>query len=261
MADPLMKQFDLSGRTAIVTGSSRGIGRAIAETLAQAGAKVVVSSRKAEACATVAAAIEKEGGTAISVPCNIGYKDQLAALVAETQRQFGAIDILICNAAINPYYGPLAEIPDEAYDRTMNSNVRSSLWLCQMALPDMAARRDGAIVIVSSIAGLKGSATLGVYGLSKAADFQLARNLAVEWGKHNIRVNCIAPGLVKTDFAKALWENPEMLERRLGATPLGRIGEPADIAGIALLLASPAASFITGQVIVADGGVTISSAV
>jgi len=261
MADPLMKQFDLSGRTAIVTGSSRGIGRAIAETLAQAGAKVVVSSRKAEACATVAAAIEKEGGTAISVPCNIGYKDQLAALVAETQRQFGTIDILICNAAINPYYGPLTEIPDEAYDRTMNSNVRSNLWLCQMALPDMAARRDGAIVIVSSIAGLKGSATLGVYGLSKAADFQLARNLAVEWGKHNIRVNCIAPGLVKTDFAKALWENAEMLERRLGATPLGRIGEPADIAGIALLLASPAASFITGQVIVADGGVTISSAV
>ncbi len=261
MADPLMKQFDLSGRTAIVTGSSRGIGRAIAETLAQAGAKVVVSSRKAEACATVAAAIEKEGGTAISVPCNIGYKDQLAALVAETQRQFGTIDILICNAAINPYYGPLTEIPDEAYDRTMNSNVRSNLWLCQMALPEMAARRDGAIVIVSSIAGLKGSATLGVYGLSKAADFQLARNLAVEWGKHNIRVNCIAPGLVKTDFAKALWENAEMLERRLGATPLGRIGEPADIAGIALLLASPAASFITGQVIVADGGVTISSAV
>jgi len=258
MADPLMKQFDLSGRTAIVTGSSRGIGRAIAETLAQAGAKVVVSSRKAEACAIVAAAIEKEGGTAISVPCNIGYKDQLAALVAETQRQFGAIDILICNAAINPYYGPLAEIPDEAYDRTMNSNVRSNLWLCQMALPDMAARRDGAIVIVSSIAGLKGSATLGVYGLSKAADFQLARNLAVEWGKHNIRVNCIAPGLVKTDFAKALWDNPDLLERRLRTTPLGRMGEPEDIAGLALFLASPSASFITGQIIIVDGGVTIN---
>ena len=258
MADPLMKQFDLSGRTAIVTGSSRGIGRAIAETLAQAGAKVVVSSRKAEACAIVAAAIEKEGGTAISVPCNIGYKDQLAALVAETQRQFGAIDILICNAAINPYYGPLAEIPDEAYDRTMNSNVRSNLWLCQMALPDMAARRDGAIVIVSSIAGLKGSATLGVYGLSKAADFQLARNLAVEWGKHNIRVNCIAPGLIKTDFAKALWDNPDLLERRLRTTPLGRMGEPEDIAGLALFLASPSASFITGQIIIVDGGVTIN---
>jgi NAD(P)-dependent dehydrogenase (short-subunit alcohol dehydrogenase family) len=256
-----MKQFDLSGRTAIVTGSSRGIGRAIAKSLAHAGAKVVVSSRKAEACDSVVAAIKKDGGSAISVVCNVGHKDQLTALVAETRRQFGAIDILICNAAVNPYYGPLAEIPDEAYDRTMDSNVRSNLWLCQMALPDMAARRDGSIVIISSIAGVRGTATLGAYAISKAADFQLARNLAVEWGKHNIRVNCIAPGLVKTDFAKALWENPEMLERRLAATPLGRIGEPEDIAGIALLLASPSASFITGQVIVADGGVTISSAV
>ena len=253
-----MKGFDLNGRTAIVTGSSRGIGRAIAETLARAGARVVVSSRKTEACKIVVAAIEESGGTAISLPCNVGHKDQLATLVGETRRQFGAIDILICNAAVNPYYGPLAEIPDDAYDRTMNSNVRSNLWLCQMALPDMAARRDGAIVIISSIAGLRGSAMLGAYGISKAADFQLARNLAVEWGKHNVRVNCIAPGLVKTDFAKALWENPTQLERRLQATPLGRIGEPSDIAGIALLLASPAASFITGQVIVADGGVTIA---
>jgi len=253
-----MKQFDLGGRTAIVTGSSRGIGRAIAEALAHAGAKVVVSSRKANACETVVAAIKKDGGSAISVPCNVGHKDQLAALVAETRRQFGAIDILVCNAAVNPYFGPLAEISDEAYDRTMDSNVRSNLWLCQMALPDMAARRDGAIVIVSSIAGLKGSATLGVYGISKAADFQLARNLAVEWGKHNIRVNCIAPGLIKTDFAKALWDDPDLLERRLRTTPLGRMGEPEDIAGLALFLASPSASFITGQIIIVDGGVTIN---
>ena len=253
-----MKQFDLGGRTAIVTGSSRGIGRAIAEALAHAGAKVVVSSRKADACEMVVAAIKKDGGSAISVPCNVGHKDQLAALIAETRRQIGAIDILICNAAVNPYYGPLADIPDEAYDRTMDSNVRSNLWLCQMALPDMAARRDGSIVIISSIAGVKGTATLGAYAISKAADFQLARNLAVEWGKHNIRVNCIAPGLVKTDFAKALWDSPDLLERRLRTTPLGRIGEPEDIAGLALLLASPAASFITGQIIVADGGVTIN---
>src|SRR5712691_1046431 len=253
-----MSQFDLSGRTAIVTGSSRGIGRAIAEGLAAAGARVVVSSRKAEACATVVAAIEAAGGSAISVPCNVGHKDQLATLVAQTRKQFGAIDILVCNAAVNPYYGPLAEIPDEAYDRTMNSNVRSNLWLCQMVLPDMASRRDGAIVIISSIAGVKGSATLGAYAISKAADFQLARNLAVEWGGHNIRVNCIAPGLIKTDFAKALWDNPELLRRTLRATPLGRIGEPADIAGLAVFLGSPAAGFITGQAIVADGGLTIS---
>ncbi len=253
-----MKQFDLGGRTAIVTGSSRGIGRAIAEALAHAGAKVVVSSRKADACETVVAAIKKDGGSAISVSCNVGHKDQLAALVAETRRQFGAIDILVCNAAVNPYFGPLAEISDEAYDRTMDSNVRSNLWLCQMALPDMAVRRDGAIVIISSIAGVKGTATLGAYAISKAADFQLARNLAVEWGKHNIRVNCIAPGLIKTDFAKALWDNPDLLERRLRTTPLGRMGEPEDIAGLALFLASPSASFITGQIIIVDGGVTIN---
>src|SRR5260370_32314010 len=195
-----MKQFDLSGRTAIVPGSSRGIGRASAETLAHAGAKVVVSSRKANACETVVAAIKKDGGSAISVPCNVGHKDQLAALVAETRRQFGAIDILVCNAAVNPYFGPLAEISDEAYDRTMDSNVRSNLWLCQMALPDMAVRPDRAIVLISSIAGVKGTATLGAYAISKAADFQRARNLAAAWGQHNIRGNCIAPGLIKTYF-------------------------------------------------------------
>src|SRR5438445_11115030 len=240
-----MKQFDLSGRTAIVTGSSRGIGRAIAEALAHAGAKVVVSSRKAEACEAVVARIKKDGGIAIIVACNVGHKDQLAALVAETRRQFGAIDILVCNAAVNPYFGPLAEISDEAYDRTMDSNVRSNLWLCQMVLPDMAARRDGSIVIISSIAGLKGSSTLGVYGISKAADFQLARNLAVEWGKHNIRVNCIAPGLIRTDFARALWENPETLRTVTATTPLRRIGEADEIAGAAIYLASKAASFMT----------------
>ena len=253
-----MKLFDLSGRTAIVTGSSRGIGRAIAETLADAGAKVVVSSRKAPACEDVVAGIAKSGGTAITIPCNVGHKDQLQALVRQTRERFGPIDILVCNAAVNPYYGPLAEIPDEAYDRIMNSNVRSNLWLCQMVHQDMMTKRDGSIVIISSIAGVKGTAKLGAYAISKAADSQLARNLAVEWGEHNIRVNCIAPGLVKTDFAKALWENPEQLEHRLRTTPLRRIGEPQDMAGLSLLLASPAAGFITGQTIIADGGVTIA---
>ncbi|HZS81975.1 MAG TPA: SDR family oxidoreductase [Stellaceae bacterium] len=256
-----MSLFDLGGRVAIVTGSSRGIGRAIAMGLAQAGAKVVISSRKAPACEAVAAEIAKAGGTAISLPCNIGHKDQLEALVAETRKRLGAIDILVCNAAVNPYYGPLAEIPDDAFDRIMASNVRSNLWLCRMVQPDMAAKREGSIIIISSIAAVKGTPTLGAYAISKAADFQLARNLAVEWGRHNIRVNCIAPGLVKTDFARALWENQELLQRTIAATPLGRIGDPEDMTGLAVFLASPAAAFITGQAIIADGGVTVTGAV
>jgi NAD(P)-dependent dehydrogenase (short-subunit alcohol dehydrogenase family) len=256
-----MTAFDLTGKTAIVTGSSRGIGRAIAIALAGAGAKVVVSSRKAPACDAVVAEIAKAGGTALAIPCNIGHKDQLQALVQQTRERLGPIDILVCNAAVNPYYGPLAEIPDEAYDRTMGSNVKSNLWLASMVQSDMAAKREGSIIIVSSIAAVKGTATLGAYALSKAADFQLARNLAVEFGPHNIRVNCIAPGLVKTDFARALWENPDLLQRTLRATPLGRLGEPEDMAGLAVFLASPASSFITGQAIIADGGVTLTGAV
>lgn len=250
--------FDLGGRVVIVTGSSRGIGRAIALQMARHGAKVVVSSRKAPACEAVVETIRSAGGEAVAVPCNIGDKAQLSALVAATRDAFGRIDVLVCNAAVNPYYGPLTEIGDEAWDRIMASNIRSNLWLCSMVLPEMAERRDGAIVIVSSIAGLRGSPAIGAYAVSKAADMQLARNLACEWGRHNIRVNCIAPGLVRTDFAKALWDNPKLLRITLEQTPLGRIGEPDDIAGIAVLLASPAGRFITGSTIVADGGVMIA---
>jgi NAD(P)-dependent dehydrogenase (short-subunit alcohol dehydrogenase family) len=250
--------FDLTGKTAVITGSSRGIGRAIAEQMAALGAKVVVSSRKGEACEAVAAAIRAAGGTAASIPCHIGDRAQVRNLVDKTRETFGTFDILVCNAAVNPYYGPLAEIPDEAFDRVMAGNVRSTLWLATSVLPEMAVRRDGAIVIVSSIAALRGSAVIGAYGISKAADMQLARSLAVEWGPHNIRVNCIAPGLVKTDFARALWEDEERARRRIAETPLGRLGEPIDIAGAAILLASPAGRFITGQTLVVDGGVTIA---
>jgi NAD(P)-dependent dehydrogenase (short-subunit alcohol dehydrogenase family) len=253
-----MSLFDLSDRVAVITGSSRGIGRAIAEQMAAAGAKVVVSSREAAVCDEVVAAIKAKGGAAVALPCNIADRARVEALVAGARTAFGRIDIMVCNAAVNPYYGPLAEITDEAWDRIMTSNIRSNLWLAKLVRPEMAAREDGVIIIVSSIAGLRGSPGLGAYAVSKAADFQLARNLATEWGKHNIRVNCIAPGLVKTDFAKALWDNPETLAVTLRQTPLGRIGEPEDIAGIAVFLAAPAGRFITGQVIVADGGVTIA---
>jgi NAD(P)-dependent dehydrogenase (short-subunit alcohol dehydrogenase family) len=250
--------FDLNGQVAVITGSSKGIGRSIAETMAAMGARVVVSSRKADACEAVAAGIRKAGGEAHVIACNIGRKPEVEALVKGTLDKLGRVDALVCNAAVNPYFGPLAGIGDDAFDKIMASNIKSNLWLGNLAAPGMAERGGGSITIVSSIGGIRGSAMLGAYGISKAADFSLARSLAVEWGPKNVRVNCIAPGLVKTDFARVLWENPDNLARRLQTTPLRRIGEPDDIGGIAAFLASPAAAYITGQVIVADGGVTIA---
>ena len=253
-----MNPFDLTGKTAIVTGSSRGIGRSIAEHLARAGARVIISSRKADACEGVAQAIRSAGGDALAIAANIGDKAQLEHLVTETRRRCGKIDVLVCNAASNPYYGAMANMPDEAFSKILQNNIVSNHWLASLVLPEMAQRKEGAVIIVSSIGGLKGTSVLGAYAISKAADMQLARNLAVEWGPSNIRINCIAPGLVKTDFARALWENPEILQHYESQTPLRRIGEPDDIGGIAAFLASPAAAFITGQTIVADGGVTIA---
>ena len=250
--------FRLDDKVAIITGSTKGIGRAIAESMADLGAKVVISSRKADACEAVAKAIRDSGGDAIALPCNISRKAEVEGLVADTNKKWGRVDILVCNAAVNPVYGPLAQLSDEAFDKVMGSNVKSNLWLANLVIPGMAERGGGAVVIVSSIAGIRGTGVLGAYGISKAADFALARNLAVEWGPKNVRVNCIAPGLVQTDFARALWENPEQLAKRNAGTPLRRIGQPHEIGPIAAFLASPAASFITGQVIVADGGVTIA---
>jgi NAD(P)-dependent dehydrogenase (short-subunit alcohol dehydrogenase family) len=250
--------FDLSGQVAVITGSSKGIGRAAAEIMGALGAKIVVSSRKADACETVAAGIRKAGGEAVVIPCNISRKEELAGLVKNTLKQWGKIDTLVCNAAVNPYFGPLAEIPDEAFDKIMASNIKSNLWLCNLALPRMAEKGGGSVIIVSSVGGLRGSAQLGAYGISKAADMQLTRSLAVEWSPRNVRINCVAPGLVKTDFARALWEDPERLERTVSTAPLRRIGEPEEIGGVVAFLASKAASFMTGAVIVADGGVTIA---
>ena len=255
-----MNLFDLSGKVAIVTGSSRGIGRAIAEALADHGAKVVISSRKAPACQEVADAINaKHGdGTAIVVPASISSKEELQTLVDETRAKLGRIDVLVCNAASNPYYGSLAGISDDQFRKILDNNIVANNWLVNMVVPQMIERKDGSIIIVSSIGGLKGSTILGAYAISKAADMQLARNLACEYGPHNIRVNCIAPGLIKTDFAKALWDNPETLKASTARSPLLRIGIPDEIAGAAVLMGSKAGDFMTGQTIVIDGGATIS---
>lgn len=254
-----MSLFDLTGKVAIVTGSSRGIGRAIAEALADHGAKVVISSRKADACAEAAAAINEKHGDAraMVVPANISSKEELQHLVDETRRQWHQIDILVCNAASNPYYGPMAGISDEQFRKILDNNIVSNHWLIQMVAPEMIERKDGSIVIVSSIGGLKASPVIGAYNISKAADFQLARNLAAEFGPHQVRVNCIAPGLIRTDFARALWENPATLKLVTDLTPMKRIGEPEEIAGAAVFLASRASSFMTGQAVIVDGGSTI----
>src|SRR6202042_3181533 len=216
--------FDLTGKVAVVTGSSRGIGRSSAELLAKLGAKVVISSRKADACEQVAEGIRKSGGDAHVIACNISRRDEVEALIAVSIKHYGKIDILVCNAAVNPYFGPLLDIKDEAFDKIMASNVKSNIWLCSLAIPAMAERGKGSVVIISSIGGLRRSAVIGAYGLSKAADFALCRSLAGEWGPKGVRVNCVAPGLIKTDFARALWEDEERLKRRCATTPLRRIG-------------------------------------
>ena len=251
--------FELTGKVAIITGSTKGIGKAIAEAYARHGAKVVISSRKRDACTQTAGAIVAAGGSAIAVPCNISHKPELQTLVDQTRATWGRIDIVVCNAAVNPHFGSSLEIPDSAFEKVLHANIESNMWLCQMVLPAMRLQRDGVIIIVSSIGGLKGSADLGAYAISKAADMQIARNLAVEFGPDNIRVNCIAPGLVKTDFARALWQDAERAGRREAATPLRRLGEPDDIAGAAVYLAARAGNWTTGQTLVVDGGVTIAN--
>ena len=255
-----MSLFDMTGQVAIITGSSRGIGKAIAEEMAEHGAKVVISSRKAEACDAVAADLNaKHGeGTAIAVPANISSKSDLQNLVDETRRAFGKVTTLICNAASNPYYGPSLGIADDQFRKILDNNIISSHWLISMTAPEMLARGEGAIVIISSVGGLKGSSIIGAYCISKAADMQMARNLAVEFGPQGVRVNCIAPGLIRTDMARALWENPDTLKVSTASACLKRIGEPSEIAGAAVFLASRAGAFTTGQTIVCDGGVTIS---
>ena len=255
-----MSLFDMTGKVAVITGSSRGIGKAIAEEMAVHGARVVISSRKQDACDSVAAAINaKHGaGSAISVPANISSKESLQQLVNRTRQAFGRIDALVCNAASNPYYGPLAGISDEVFRKTLDNNIIANHWLISMVAPEMLERGTGSITIISSVGGLKGSTVIGAYCISKAADMELARCLADEFGPRGVRVNCIAPGLIRTDFAKALWDDPATLKRATAVASLKRIGEPHEIAGAAVFLASRAGAFTTGQTIVIDGGATSS---
>jgi NAD(P)-dependent dehydrogenase (short-subunit alcohol dehydrogenase family) len=246
--------FDLSGKVAVITGSSKGIGRAIAERMAEHGAKVVISSRKMEACEAVAAGIRAKGGEAWVQSCNVSRKEELEKLVAATLAHWGRIDILVCNAAANPAYGPLSKISDSAMDKVVDTNIKGVVWLANLVAPQMAARRDGVILIISSVGGFIGSDVIGFYNMSKAAEQSLARSLAYEWGGHNIRVNCIAPGLIRTDFSRALWEDKDLEVKRSGASALKRIGEPDEIAGTAVYLASQAGAYVTGQTLVVDGG-------
>lgn len=253
-----MSPFDLTGKVAIVTGSSRGIGRSIVENMASMGAKVCVTSRKLGACEEVVESIRAEGGEAIAISASLDDQEQLKAMVDTTRETWGKVDILVCNAAINPYYGPLTEVDDDVFDKMVRCNVRNNLYLCKLVLPEMGERHDGVIQIISSVGGIRGNSVLGAYGITKAADMALVRNLAVEWGPKNVRVTCIAPGLIKTDFARALWENPKMLAQLNKMTPIGRIGEPDDIGALSAFLATRGGSFITGETIVADGGMSIT---
>ena len=252
--------FDLTGQTALITGSSKGIGKAIAHRMAEHGANVIISSRKADVCDDAVTEINAAVGrdAAFAIPGNIADKASLQALVDKTIEKFGQIDHLVCNAASNPYFGPQAGISDDQFGKILQNNIISNHWLITMVAPAMRARKEGTITIISSVGGLKASTVIGAYCISKAADMQLARNLAAEFGPDNVRVNCIAPGLIKTDFAKALWDNPDILKASTGGAPLRRIGIPDEIAGMAVLLAGKAGGFATGQCFVLDGGATIA---
>jgi dehydrogenase/reductase SDR family protein 4 len=254
------KERTLEGKVALITGSSRGIGRAIAEAMAREGAKVVISSRKLDACEAVRDAIIAEGHEAIAVACNVGKREELEALVARTLEKWGGIDILVANAAVNPHYGPLATITEDAWSKIFSSNVTATLLLANRVLPQMADRGGGSVILLSSVSAIIGTALIGAYAVSKAAEAQLARNLAVEWGRKGICVNAIAPGVIETDFARALWEDPKRRSMIEKFNCIGRLGKPEDVAGLAVFLASDASRYITGQLILVDGGASITSA-
>jgi NAD(P)-dependent dehydrogenase (short-subunit alcohol dehydrogenase family) len=249
--------FDLTGKVALVTGASRGIGYAIAQEMARAGAAVSICSNEPDEISQATAALTGSGARCLGVTCDVSSDGDLDRLVRETETILGPIDILVCNAGINPHFGPMADATDEEYDAIMRVNLRSAVQLTKRVAPGMVARRDGAIILISSLSGLRGNGKIGVYALSKAAIAQHARNLAVEYGPSNVRVNAISPGLIRTQFAGPILDNPEGLGKRLERTPLRRVGTPEEIAGAAVFLASPAGAFVTGHNLVVDGGTII----
>ena len=251
--------FDLKEKVAIVTGSSKGIGKAIAKALAEHGAKVVISSRKQEACELVVEEFKKENLEATAIACHVGDLEQRKALVEKTIATYGGIDILVNNAAINPIFGPIEQAPEEAFDKIISVNVKSIWSLGNLCLPSMQTRKGGSIVNISSVEGLHPGFGLGLYSMSKAAVVMLSKNQAKEWGKYGIRSNVICPGLVKTKLSEALWSNEKMLDQLNAHLPLGRIAHPDEMTGLAVLLASPAGAYMTGGVYVNDGGYLIMS--
>ena len=250
--------FDLHGKVAIVTGSSRGLGLASAKGLAEHGAKVVISGRRADACEAAVADIRAAGGEAMAVPCHIGRKDELQHMVDAANATWGRVDIVMANAAIHPWTGSMLDLQDETFNKFMQVNVQSSIWLAQMTVPGMSERGYGRFILVASIVGLLGDPVTGTYGLTKAADMQFVRNMANEFASQGITANCIAPGTFKTEMARSQWEDESMVRWYKGRNPSRRFGEVEEIAGLAVLLASPSGGYINGQTIAVDGGHTVS---
>lgn len=248
--------FDLTGTVALLTGASRGMGRAMAEALAAHGATVVISSRKQDQLDAAAAEINEAVGAkrAHAIAANAGRKNELEALVTKTREVAGPIDVIVGNAGVNVHYGKISEIPDDAYVKTMATNVQSNLWLARLVVPDMIAKGSGTMMFTSSVGAFKPSETLGLYGVSKLALIGLVRNLAQEFGPKGVRVNAICPGLIRTDFARALWDNPEAEKRANSQIPLRRLGESEDFGGLAVYLASGASRYMTGQALTVCGG-------